>query len=137
VTAGTGSDALAVTLAANTSTATRYATVTVAGVAVRITQAGTGCTMTVSPLAITVGSLATTAHVTVMAPSGCGWSASSPVPWVALSPTSGLGSTSVRLTFSDNASDAVRTASLMVAGQQVTVLQSRRPKPPGGLKVTN
>jgi hypothetical protein len=60
--------------------------------------------------------------VTTSAPS-CGWSASTVSPWILLSETSGIGSGTLTATLSTNTTGVVRTGTILVAGQTISVTE--------------
>jgi hypothetical protein len=77
-----------------------------------------------SPVGV-VPAVGETRHLLVTAPTGCGWSASSTVPWIAIAPGFGAaGSGTIALTVSANASGAVRSALITVADRPITVSQA-------------
>ena len=53
----------------------------------------------------------------------CAWTASSPVDWITVSPASGTGAGSVRITVLPNTTGAFRTATISIAGIGFTVTQ--------------
>lgn len=61
--------------------------------------------------------------VSVTTSSGCGWTASSDAAWATLSKAGATGSDSVTVTAAQNANPAERTATLNLAGKDVTVRQ--------------
>jgi len=131
-TSGSGAGAVGYSIPANTGAA-RTATITVAGVAVAVTQdAASNCTYTLSatssPLISGVGGVGT---VTVtVAGTGCAaWNvATPPVSWVHVS--AGRGSTSsgsVSYSVDSNSANSSRTATLTIANQSYTVQQAAAP----------
>lgn len=62
--------------------------------------------------------------VSVTAPSGCAWSASSGVPWITVSPTSGSGNGAVTYTLPVNTDAQARSGTLTVAGLTVPISQA-------------
>lgn len=112
-------------VAANTSTAPRTGTVTIAGHVFSVTQAGVPCSFAISPIGTTVGAGATTGTVSMSTAGGCSWSATSAVPWLTISSGgSGSGAGTVTYSVSANTSAASRTGSLTVGGQTFTVTQA-------------
>jgi hypothetical protein len=61
--------------------------------------------------------------VTVAGPGGCGWTVSSSVGWIAVSPPSGSGSADVNFTVASNSGSA-RTGTLTIGGHPVTIQQA-------------
>ena len=90
-----------------------------------ITQAGTVCSYTVSPLTVSLPSSAGTSTVGITTTSGCVWSAASSAAWLTLTPgSSGTGSGSVTFSVSSNSGANARTGTFLVAGRTVSVTQS-------------
>jgi len=114
---GSGSGTITLTVTANSSGATQVAFVTLAGHNVAITQPATACRYSVSTAAISVA--ASGASGTIGVTTSCPVVASSNVSWivpVALS-------SSVDYTVAGNTSTALRTASLTVGTQSISVTQ--------------
>ena len=90
----------------------------------RVSEATPACTYQVLPLAQTMHLMGGRAYVSVVSPSGCAWTASSPAGWVAVtsdSPSSGVGVVTLRIAPNPG---APRSATLTIAGQDVTISQS-------------
>jgi Putative binding domain, N-terminal len=105
-----------------TSGSSRTGSVLVAGQVVSVTQSG-GCSFTVAPLSRSFGPQGGTGTATIEASAGCGWSASSGVPWIVLTgATSGNGSGSIAFTVGA-VTGAARSGTISVAGTQITVTQ--------------
>ena len=86
---GTGNGTVSFTVTANTGAQPRSATLTIAGQAVTVTQAGNVCTFTFTPSSIDVPYAATTGAVSLAASlSNCPWTATPSANWIAI--TSGL-----------------------------------------------
>jgi hypothetical protein len=127
---GTGNGVVSYTVAANTSTAARSTTFTVAGQAVSVSQAGAACTYDVSPRSFpdfpAGGSDASrSGTIGVTAPGGCAWAAQSGAPWIRI--TAGLtgnGNGSVAFTVEPNNTGQRRTAAITIQGVTVTIGQS-------------
>ncbi len=110
-------------VAANTG-ASREGTLTVAGQAVTVTQAG-NCTVTPSPLDFSIAAAGATGRVvTVSAGGGCGWTATSNASWLTITAgASGSGGGSVTFSVAANTGGG-RSGTLTVAGQAVTITQA-------------
>ena len=123
---GSGNGTVTLTMAANSASTTRNATITVATKQVSVSQAGVSalCSYTVAPMSLSVTAAGGAQTVGVTTTTGCGWTVSSLPAWVTASPTSGSGSKSVTLTVAVNATGAPRTATISVAGKPVSVSQS-------------
>jgi hypothetical protein len=71
-----------VTAAANPTALERIGTVTVAGQTVTFTQPGVACSFTVAPLSVAVLVGGGSSDVTVAAPVGCVWEATTGTAWL-------------------------------------------------------
>ena len=112
-------------VAPNTTGALRSGTLTVAGQTVTITQAANSCTYSVSPTSVSAPPTGSNASVSVTTGSSCGWNATSMADWITITSgasMSGLGSTNY--TVAANTTGSMRTGTLMVAGQTVTITQA-------------
>jgi hypothetical protein len=132
---GSGGKVVNFTAAANPGAASRSATLTIGGKALSVVQAGNagnGCIYAFgSDAQPSFPSSATAAHgggtgsVPVSAPGGCGWTAASNVPWIAV--TSGAsvasGGGTVRYSVAPNPGGS-RTGTLSIAGLTYTVTQN-------------
>ena len=99
---------------------------------------GATCTYTVSPTSQSFNPAGGTATVTVIAPSGCGWTATRAGSWITIlsgASSSGIGSVSYRV--SANSGSTRRTGTLTIGGQSVTIVQSAAtaPNAPAGLRI--
>jgi hypothetical protein len=127
-----------VTATGNTGAAARTANVTVAGQAVAVTQAAPACSVAVTPPAATVSDSATNTAFGISAADSCVWTATSGASWLSLvGGSSGTGNGSVTVKADRNTALTVRTGTVMINGQVITVTQvaSGAPKAPKGLKV--
>jgi len=121
---GSGNGTVGFSVAANSSTAERIGTLTVAGQTYTITQPGVPCGYTVSPQQISVVAGGGNTTVTVGSTAGCGWTAASNATWITPANASGNGNGSVTFTIAANPNLAQRTAVMTVAGASVTVTQA-------------
>jgi all-beta uncharacterized protein/BACON domain-containing protein len=121
--ADSGPGAVNFTVEATTG-ASRTGTLVIAGNAFTVTQSS-GCSFQVSPTTQAASAGGGTGTVTVVAPPGCGWSASSGVSWITVTGgSSGNGNGTV--TFSVQATTGPsRTGTLTVANQTVSITQSQ------------
>jgi hypothetical protein len=127
---GSGTSTVSYSVALNNSTYARTGTITIGGLTFLVEQAG-ACIYTVVPTARSFPAAGGISTATVTTPSGCSWTASSPLSWITVSMTdyygqrvtSISGNGAVRYTVAPN-SGALRTGSVNVAGQTVTVTQS-------------
>jgi uncharacterized protein (TIGR03437 family) len=116
----TGNGTLSYTVAPNNAIATQSGSITINDQTYTVTQFGTGCNYTVAPMVANYNASGGMGQITVQADSSCAWSAQSPVDWISLS----VGGATVSYTVAANASSQSRTATLTVAGQQVTISQA-------------
>ncbi len=137
---GAGSAAVRLAVAPNTGEP-RRGTATIAGVTVQLRQAGPGvvvppppppppspspgpCTYALKPTDYDSGRGADDVRVRVTAPSGCAWTATSPVAWVGVADgASGTGDGTVRLLVKAN-NGPERTANLTIAGAPFRLRQN-------------
>jgi len=85
---------------------------------------GTSCTYSISPSSQSFDSVGGAASVSVTAPSGCSWTATSNAAWITITAgASGSGNGSVSYSVATNAGTA-RTGTMTIAGQTFTVTQA-------------
>jgi hypothetical protein len=121
---GSGSGSVRLAIGANTGNA-RTGTVTVAGKTVTVEQEAprTACTYSIKPTYYDAGRGPDDIRVSVTAPSGCSWSASSPVAWVTVAGgRSGSGDGTVRLLVEPN-NGSERRVDLTIAGETFRLRQ--------------
>jgi hypothetical protein len=108
---------------ASTGTA-RTGTMTVGGQTITVSQGTGSCSYSAAPLSVSAPSTGFNGSISVITGSSCAWTPVSSVPWITVTSggMSGLGS----FTFSVavNGTGAVRTGTLTVGGEVVTVTQS-------------
>jgi hypothetical protein len=122
---GQGNGSVGYTVAANTSTSSRSANLTIAGKTFGVSQAGITCSYTVAPLTASAVAAGGTGSVTVTSAAGCAWQASSAVSWMSITGgTSGSGTGPVSYSVAANPTTQSRQGVLTVAGQAVTVTQA-------------
>ena len=120
---GSGNGTVSFAVEASTGAA-RTGTLTVAGQKVSVQQAQ-GCTFTIDPTQESIPSAGGGGRVTVAAPDGCAWTASSNAPWLTIaSGASGSGNGAVQYTAAATTGPA-RSGTLTVAGQTFTVNQGQ------------
>jgi hypothetical protein len=127
-----GSGSTGFTVAANTATTARSATLTIAGKTFTVNQAA-ACSYTVTPVSVTAATAGVSGTIAVVTQSACAWSGSSPVGWITLT-GAGPGNGNASYTVAANTGTVPRTATLTVAGTSVVVTQAPRPKPPANLR---
>jgi hypothetical protein len=112
-------------ITANPGTTGRVATVTVAGQAVAISQAGVSCSYTIDPTAVTVSALGGVVSISVDATQGCAWTATSGNDWMTVqSGQSGSGKGVVQLGIALYLGLVQRTGSVTIAGLSLSVTQA-------------
>ena len=126
---GSGNGSVSYSVAANTGTTPRTGTLTIAGQAFTVTQAGAPCTFTIAPTSSNLtSSVATTGTVTVTAGTGCSWTAASNDSWITISAgTSGSGNGTVSYSVAANTGTTSRNGTLTIGGQTFTVTQAGAP----------
>jgi hypothetical protein len=122
---GQGGGTVTYTVAAHSGTTTRTGVIHVAGRDIQIAQAAPGCSFAVSPQSATFGSDGGQGSVSVTAPSGCSWSASTGDSWLLITQgTSGQGNGTVVYNVARQTTADARTGVIRVAGVDVRVAQS-------------
>jgi hypothetical protein len=120
---GVGSGSAAFTVAGNPASLRRSASISVGSRRITITQSGEACTISISSASQTFSSAGGSGSVNVSAPEGCSWTPRSSAAW--LTPGSGgTGNGSVGFTVAVNPTSAVRSASLTIANQKMTVTEA-------------
>ena len=133
---GTGTGNVTFTIASNSGTTTRAASIVVAGQTVKITQQANAatpplpvlpvnCSVTVTPRDVSVLATGTNGNsISVTAAAACDWSASTDTPWISLTGrTSGTGNGTVTFSVPSNIG-AARSGDLTIADQTVSVHQA-------------
>ncbi|MFN0112306.1 MAG: beta strand repeat-containing protein [Blastocatellia bacterium] len=110
------------TVAANTGTP-RNGSITIAGKNFNVTQ-DSPCNFSLSPTNQQFVVAGGTGTVNVSVASGCNWTATTNVPWIAFtSSVSGSGNGTVNYSVATNASGSQRGGSINIGGQSLTILQ--------------
>jgi hypothetical protein len=135
---GSGTGMVNLSVAANTTTTPRSATLTIAGNAVVVQQAGAACNYMVTPVSLNV---AGGDHpIAVTAPAGCAWNATSNVTWMTIpSGASGTGNGNVVVHLEPNPGPWTRFGFVNLAGWRVFVQQrpSTPPDAPTGMRIVS
>ena len=124
---GSGNGVVDYTVAANTDSATREGSLTVAGqsVGVAVAPPAPTCTFAASPQNVSVDSTASTGTIAVAASNNCAWSSTSSVPWITITRGSvGTGNGTVDYAIAANTTGSARTGFIGIADLTVTVDQS-------------
>jgi hypothetical protein len=124
---GTGDGTVRYTVDANTGTA-RTGTITIGTNTFTVSQDAPAptCTYAIDPTSMDVGDGPSTSDpITVTAPTGCGWTATSNDGWIQVeSGATGSGNGTVTFSVSRNNGDDPRVGTLTIAGQTFTVTQA-------------
>jgi hypothetical protein len=122
---GNGNGIVNLSVAPNSSTSARSATVLIGGQSFQITQPGVPCNFTLSADTTNVGSSGGGGTVSINASAaGCAWTAASNANWLTLTPpANGSGSGSQAFTAAANGSQNARSATLTIAGQNLVINQ--------------
>jgi len=120
---GTGSSVVGFTATANEDPAPRTGVLLIAGVSFVVTQAGSGCSIALSPTSQSFSDDGGEGLFTVETDAGCSWTASTAQGWITLTVFGGSGTGSVLYSVSDNQSVEQRTGSISVSDQSFSVVQ--------------
>jgi hypothetical protein len=121
---GSGNGKVQVTVAANTGGA-RTGTATIATRTLTVTQAGLTCSYSVKPTDFRISADDRVLTFEVRTSSGCAWTATSTVAWIAVTSGTGVGDGEVTIAVARNTGGADRTGTVNVGGQTVTVIQRK------------
>jgi hypothetical protein len=122
-TSGQGDGQIQFRIAPNPTTSPRQADILLNDVPVRLTQHGSACSFTVTPLAPDVASSGAIVNLVVTTGAACGWTITSGASWVTVSgqpPGSGPGEVEVEVAPNTGPS---RSASVSIAGHTVVINQ--------------
>jgi len=123
---GAGTQTVTYSVASNLSSLARTGTLTIAGQAFLVTQAGAPCTYIVQTGSLRLSAGAFNGSVAVFSPQGCGWTATTDVSWLQInSGASGSGNGAVTFTAAPNAG-GTRRGTLVIAGYTLAVTQRAR-----------
>ncbi len=123
---GSGNGTVSYSVTANSGSAQRVGTITIAGQVHSITQAGVAtCSYTISPVSLSFNASGGPGSVNVSSANGCNWTATSNDAWITInSGSTGSGNGSVSYTVANNTTTTQRTGTITVAGQTHTVTQN-------------
>lgn len=123
---GSGSGTVTYSVAANTSTTPRSGSLTIAGLAHSVSQAGsTTCSFSINPTSASFGAEGGTRSVTVTTQAGCSWTAVSNNAFITItSGASGTGSGTVTYSVAERILSTPRNGSLTIAGLTHSVSQA-------------
>ena len=131
-TSGQGEAAITITVSENPDARPRSADLVVNDQRLIVRQDPAPCVFSLGAASQNVGAGGGRVAVAVSTLNGCGWSASSPVPWAHVLSSGGNGSGSAELAVDANTGSA-RSAQLSIAGEAFTIAQSAftpAPAPP-------
>lgn len=121
---GSGPDSVLLSVLPNSAGApARSASIAIGGISFPVTQAACACST--SPAAFWLPPVGGSLTVQVLT-GGCAWTASSSVPWAAITPASGAGDMFVSVAVSANTLAAARSATITIAGLAVPLVQGGR-----------
>lgn len=125
---GTGDGTVRYTVAANNSQTPRSGQITVEGRAHVVNQSGLNCTFAIAPSAASIPRTGGSGTITVTAPAGCQWTATSNASWLTfIGPTSGNGNGAVNYTAAANNGAGSRAAKITIADKVFDVNQAGGP----------
>ena len=135
----TGDGSVNFTVAANTSSLQRTGTMSIAGKTFTVTQAGNGCTFTLSPSSQTIASAGGSGTIAITTAASCTWSATTNQAWITVS-GSGTGPGSANFTVQPNTGTTSRVGAVAVGPQVFTIIQNgggtaNVPASPTGLRI--
>ena len=132
---GQGQGQIQFQVAPNPNAASRQGDITLNGVTARVSQMGAGCQIDLAPRSQNFADAAASGTVSVAAPAGCAWTATSNDGWITVtSGASGSGDGSVGFTVGAN-SGAARIGTIAIGGQTFTVTQSSPAAPSCGYAI--
>jgi hypothetical protein len=122
----TGSSVVTVSVARNSVATMRTASLTIAGISLKVTQApaGAACIYTMSAIPSKVSATSSKINVTITTLIGCNWSVSSSAAWIVPSPKTGTESGMTVLNIAANTSGATRNASVSIPGWTAYITQA-------------
>jgi hypothetical protein len=126
---GQGDGTVGFRVSANTDPVARDGVIVVGDRQVTVGQEAAACQFQVTQSTNTVSAAGGELTIAVRAHSACSWAAKSEVTWAAVTPESGRGDASLRVTVSPNPGPA-RTVFVFAAGTSVTATQSAASSPP-------
>ena len=122
---GSGNGTVGYSVAVNTATSPRTATLTIGGQPFTITQAAAPCTYTATPASHSIPASGGPGTVTLSTQAGCAWNATTSAPWITISGTAaGTGSGTVDFAVAENPDGFGRSGTIAIGAQIVTVSQA-------------
>jgi len=122
---GSGGGTVSYSVAANNSPIALNGSVAIAGQTLTISQAGNGCSYSISPTSQSFAATGGTGTVTVTASAGCAWTAVSNNSWITVtSGSSGSASGTVNYSVAANSSANARTGTITIVGQIIVITEA-------------
>jgi glucose/arabinose dehydrogenase len=125
---GSGNGSVGYSVDANASSSPRTGTMTIAGQTFTVNQSGVvgTCTYSVTPTSATFRKGGGAGSVSVTAGAGCGWTAVSQATWITITGgATGSGNGTVTYSVARYTGKGTRTGAMTIAGQTVSILQSK------------
>ena len=120
---GSGSSTLAFSVDANPTVEPRVGSLTIGGEVFSISQDGIACSYSLSFSSVSFDSGGDSGTVSMAAPNGCAWTASSSESWITVAGASGNGDGSISYSVATNPSIQSRSGTIVVEGQVLTITQ--------------
>ena len=127
---GSGGGTVSYSVTANTGTAARTGTLTIAGQTFTVAQSAAtpSCSYAITPNSASAPAGLSSGTVSVTTTSGCSWAAASNATWITITAgSSGTGSGTVAYSVAPNVGTVPRTGTLTIAGRTFTVAQAGAP----------
>lgn len=123
---GTGNGAVGYSVTQNTGKSARNGTLTIAGHTYTVSQAGVGCTYSISPADKTFNNAAGSGSISVTASANdCSWSVSVSDPWITISSgDGGSGNGTVEYAIVVNTNSAPRQGTVTIANKTFSINQT-------------
>jgi uncharacterized protein (TIGR03437 family) len=122
---GSGGGTVSYSVAANNSPIALNGTVAIAGQTLTISQAGNGCSYSISPTGQSFAATGGAGSITVSAPAGCAWTAASNNSWITVTAgSSGSGGGTVNYSVAANSSSTPQTGTITIAGQRFIITEA-------------
>lgn len=126
---GKGNGIVTYNVLANQTPTARQATLTIAEQSFSVSQAGIKCSYVIYPTAGIHSASVESGNITVTAPTGCTWNATTNETWLTLSNASGNGNGKVTYTVTANPSYDTRQTLITLPNNTFNVAQSGKAKP--------
>lgn len=121
---GSGDGTVNYTVAPNPNPSLRTGTITIAGLPLTVIQDGNLCGYSIDPVSAHFGSAGGSDGVSVTAPDGCDWTATTNDSWIDVtSGDTGSGDGTVGYAVAPNPNPSLRTGKILIAGLNCTVIQ--------------